>query len=801
LALLQDGTVTAWGYNYYQQTNVPPGLNNVTAIAAGQYFGLALRGDGTVVAWGEYYNGSTFAPVTVPADLTNVVMISAGAGHSLALQAGGTVVAWGDDTYGQTDVPAALSNVVAVTAGPYSCLALQADGTLIAWGEFYNGTSFVPFPVPAGLTNAIAIAAGAGHGLALETGGAVVAWGDNTYGQTNVPANLTNAVAIAAGGNFSVALRSDTTVLAWGSNLNGQTNIPANATNVVQIATGSYHGLALVAAGPVIWSNAVSILALDSGDSATLSVAVATPGAIAAQWFLNASPIPGATATSLTVSNFDLSKAGTYSVELTNQGGSTTRLIGVLRLTNSPVIEVDSVDVGGGPVTRIDAAQITMTSTFDALAPIYYTLDGSDPDFTAIPYLGPVSLTNSATIRAIAYNLAYSAWAEAAPIQLQIWPTYPLDVINPGGGTVSVLPFPYTEDNRYLSNSLVILTATPFPGWSFLVWTGDIVCTTNTTTVLIDKPTEVQAVFGTSLNLFTNGLGSIVATPPQGPYPFGSDVQLTALPAPGSYFFGWAGAASGSDNPLCLQATNAAGITALFGTLKTNQVSLTVLRNGGGMITLDPSDPVHTNGDIVTLTALPGTNYFFSGWSGDVTSAQNPLVLQLSASMVIIANFVFQEPTNPPSIIQQPISTTTSAGSDVSLTVQVTGDQPFSYQWRLNGSPLAGATDPNLILTNINSLDAGAYDVVVAGPSGTVTSSAALVAIFGLETPPSSLGLLPLLVLDGPLGRTYRLEFRDDLSAPGWQPLTSAVLQNGHFTYIDEPVTNHHQRFYRAFPQ
>ena len=43
MALKSDGTVTAWGWNVYGQTNVPLGLSNVTAIGAGSAHGLALR--------------------------------------------------------------------------------------------------------------------------------------------------------------------------------------------------------------------------------------------------------------------------------------------------------------------------------------------------------------------------------------------------------------------------------------------------------------------------------------------------------------------------------------------------------------------------------------------------------------------------------------------------------------------------------------------------------------------------------------------------------------------------------------
>ena len=42
LALKNDGTVVFWGFNPYHRTDVPTGLSNVVAIAAGQTFCLAI---------------------------------------------------------------------------------------------------------------------------------------------------------------------------------------------------------------------------------------------------------------------------------------------------------------------------------------------------------------------------------------------------------------------------------------------------------------------------------------------------------------------------------------------------------------------------------------------------------------------------------------------------------------------------------------------------------------------------------------------------------------------------------------
>jgi probable HAF family extracellular repeat protein len=227
LALKSDGSLTAWGSNFYGATNVPAG-NDFVAVAAGAYYGVALKSDGSLAAWGWNYNGQTDVPAG-----NDFVAIVSGVSHGLALRSNGSLAGWGYNYDGQTNVPAG-NDFVAIAAGQAHSLALKSDGSLAAWGRMTD--------IPAG-DDFVAIAAGGNHSLALKSDGSLVGWGDTYYGQLNVPAG-NDFVAIAAGHLHSVALKSDGSLAAWGNNDFGQTNVPAG-NNFVAIAAGSNHGLAI----------------------------------------------------------------------------------------------------------------------------------------------------------------------------------------------------------------------------------------------------------------------------------------------------------------------------------------------------------------------------------------------------------------------------------------------------------------------------------------------------------------------------------------------------------------------------
>jgi hypothetical protein len=84
----------------------------------------------------------------------------------------------------------------------------------------------------------------------------------------------------------------------------------------------------------------------------------------------------------------------------------------------------------------------------------------------------------------------------------------------------------------------------------------------------------------------------------------------------------------------------------------------------------------------------------------------------------------------PPSIVEQPIAQTVSAGQHVVLGVSVAGEPPLHFEWRLNnGSPLQGQTNATIQFTNVTFLQQGEYHVTVSNPYGTITSAKAYLTV------------------------------------------------------------------------
>ncbi len=288
LALMNDGTIKAWGWNSYGQ------LGDLTSGYGGD---TANRADPVTVVDA---NGKVFG---------GVIAIGSSDYSSYAIKSGGTLWKWGQGYYNESFTSpqqvmftngAPFTGAVAVGGGNYHYLVLRNDTTLWGWGynaygQLGDGTTTsrnylvqVKNSDGSTLSNVVKVCSGTLFSMALKSDGTVWSWGDNSYGQlgdgttTNrlSPVRvlnsdgsvLSNAVSIAVGQYHASVYKADGTVWAWGRNHrgqlgNGSTNDVASPTQVMVAAgipltgasaprnsnTSSWNGFALRSGGTLVF--------------------------------------------------------------------------------------------------------------------------------------------------------------------------------------------------------------------------------------------------------------------------------------------------------------------------------------------------------------------------------------------------------------------------------------------------------------------------------------------------------------------------------------------------------------------
>lgn len=245
MALKSDGTVWTWGYNNCGQLgnnttvskSIPVQVFNLigsalkaVAIVAGSDHCLALSSDGTVQAWGSNYYGqlgntsiATYI-ITLEYIAYSVQTISIGTTTPII-------------TYTKTPLLVSkLSGIVAIAAEDTNCIALKNDGTVWTWGLNTHESvpvdemayNIIPYQV-SGLTGVVAVDVGSCYNFAQKNDGTVWTWGDNNSGQLGdgtttrrlAPVQaigLSNIIGMAGGYSHSIMVDEFGNVYTCGDN-------------------------------------------------------------------------------------------------------------------------------------------------------------------------------------------------------------------------------------------------------------------------------------------------------------------------------------------------------------------------------------------------------------------------------------------------------------------------------------------------------------------------------------------------------------------------------------------------------
>jgi hypothetical protein len=110
-----------------------------------------------------------------------------------------------------------------------------------------------------------------------------------------------------------------------------------------------------------------------------------------------------------------------------------------------------------------------------------------------------------------------------------------------------------------------------------------------------------------------------------------------------------------------------------------------------------------------------------------VTNVSGSTISSVATLAVIVA----------PTITAQPQPTSVQIGGEVSFSVAASGTAPFVYQWRRNGTAIAGATASVLTLTNVQVTAAAEYSVQISNGAGSVQSTGAGLSVLTNSVAPA----------------------------------------------------------------
>ena len=276
-----------------------------------------------------------------------------------------------------------------------------------------------------------------------------------------------------------------------------------------------------------------------------------------------------------------LGAAGSRTITVTTQGAVDGIAAGAVSLTgvtqSAPQTAATNVDTSGA-----DSISTSITSAVANSWIVDVVGSGNSGSFTAASgQTERVDVAASGMTGAMSTKALTSAgattlgWTHSGANRL----AHSLASLAPSGGTTtftlttnvsgsgSVARNPNAAS--YASGTVVTLTATPAAGAQFTGWSGDLTGSANPATITMSANRTVTATFTTAagpftLNVSTNGSGTVSKSPNQATYAAGTVVTLTATAAANFGFVNWSGDLAGVANPTTVTMNANKNIVANF---------------------------------------------------------------------------------------------------------------------------------------------------------------------------------------------------------------------------------------------
>ena len=509
--------------------------------------------------------------------------------------------------------------------------------------------------------------------------------------------------------------------------------------------------LLLVGQAPVITQQPTTLYAArDTNASFTMS-ASGSPD-LNYQWYRNGTLLPDGNGTNYLLNQVQPHQVGEYHAVVSNHYGNATSQIANLHVGDAPLINIAPTDV----IAAIGSAtQLSVDANGTGPLAYQWHKNGNnvtDANGTVLAF--PNVQNSDEGVYEVTVSSPYGS-VRSGPANLQIgrapqFTTQPLDHNASIGSnlTLSVdangsgpLTFEWFKGTQPLpdangSKTLTINNVSANDAGNYKVHVANEYGSIDSRVALIavgyapvltrDLTPDQFIVAGTAINLSVDVNGSAPLT-----YAWTHDGNSITE-------------ANGSTHTIASAALNHAGVYQVnvsnpFGQVAGQPVSINV---GYPPVYLtELTDQNATTGDNITFTAdVNGTAPITFQWyreTAPISSATNQIYQIPNATSqnngrywVKASNLYGIQDSRqarldvggPPVIIVQPDANKTATGSTLTLSVEVSGSEPLTYQWYHNNGALSGATEKTLIINDVNGSHNGAYFVRVSNSRGVAES-------------------------------------------------------------------------------
>ena len=717
-------------------------LSGAQPAQAGNYAAIVSNPSGSVTS--AVATLTVLVPPAITAQPTNQTAV-AGANAAFQVQANGTAPLSYQWTFSGANLASATTSALALTAiqtnqaGAYSVVVTNSAGSIT------SSVATLTVLLPPQITQ--------------QPASATVVTGTNVTFQSAAtgsgPLNYQwffNNAAIAGATSSSFA-RTNVQPGQAGNYLVVVTNSAGAATSAVAQLT--------VLVPPSISAQPTNQTAV-VGANAAFQVQASGTAPLSYQWTFNGANLASATTSALGLTAIQTNQAGAYSVVVTNSAGSITSSVATLTVLLPPQITQQPTSA-----TVVTGTNVTFQSAATGSGPLNYqwffnnaAIAGATASSLAQPNVQP---NESGNYLVVVTNSAGAATSAVAQLTVLVPP--------------SISAQPTNQTILAGATAQFAIGATGTAPLSYQWWfNGSNGVGSNANTLSLTNAQPGQS--GAYTVVVTNSAGSVtsqvalltVGTPPSiSQQPSGQVVaqgqsatfQFTAAgDSPIAYQWrfngaGIAGATSQSFTIANALTANAGSYDAVasnpYGAATTSVAQLTVLVPPA--ITAQPTNQdVAMGGDASFQVAATGSGPLSFQWWFNQTNAvgTNGNIMALSSVQPAVAGAYCVVISNsagsitsviasltvgiPPSVSQQPSNLTVVQGQNATFSLAASGSNPFGYQWRFNGAPIAGATSSSFNLNAAAPSNVGGYDAVITNNYGSSTS---LVAQLNVLVPPS----------------------------------------------------------------